>query len=116
MATIYFLPLICFICFYYVDASSSIDFLNETLKIINDGYKGDYDRFGYDMAVNENLLVIGAPDEQREKYRGSVTVFRRQNGVLQQSGRKLKRDVDFFGISVAVSNDFIIVGSVGLAL
>ena len=109
------LSLICSICSHYVDASSSVDFVSESLKIINDGYKEGSDGFGHDIAVNENLLVVGAPGEHRENYtkKGSVTVFRRQNGVLQQPGKKLRTDVDSFGISVGVNEDFIVVGSRG---
>lgn len=116
MAANYFLLLICYICFQYVDASSSVDFLNETLKITNDGYnyKGWRDLFGYDMAVNEDLLVVSAPGDQGEIYIGSVTVFRRKNGAVQQPGKKLfgmRRDFVYFGITVAVNDDFIVVGS-----
>ena len=115
------LSLIFSICSHYVDASSSVDFVSETLKIIND-YKGGADEFGFDIAVSEDLLVVGAPGELGENYttKGSVTVFRRQNGVVQQPGKKLlgmRRDIEekryCFGNYVAVNDDFIVVGSDG---
>ena len=84
------------------------------------------DAFGYDIAMSENYLVVGAPfyggrddsedgtDESPESS-GAVFIFARESADTSFGGAVRKEqphasDGDRFGISVAVDQDTVIVG------
>ncbi len=90
---------------------------------------GGSDLFGIGIAVDSDLLVVGAPredsasvgvggeqDDNGARDSGAVYVFRRVEGVWQQEAylkaSNTERD-DSFGWSVAVSGDIIVVGAPG---
>jgi RNase P/RNase MRP subunit p29 len=75
------------------------------------------DWFGASVAVDGNTLVVGAPwDSRSAPYSGAVYVFTHTNGVWSQEAN-LKAsnpgEVDYFGESVAVSGDVLVVGAPG---
>lgn len=78
-----------------------------------DGVAGDY--FGVSVGVSGETAVIGAyGDDDHGTYTGSVYVFQRLNGTWTQTARLVASDAaiaDFFGKSVSVSGDTIVVGA-----
>jgi len=72
--------------------------------------------FGYGLAIDGDLAVIGAPsDEEQGNWSGAAYVFERDpNGVWVQTGRLLAYDggpMEFFGSAVAVSGELALIGS-----
>ena len=80
----------------------------------NDGETSDY--FGYSVAMDGDTAVIGA---YRDTYDagsdfGSVYVFTRSGGTWTQQAKLNATDGatnDFFGISVAVDGDTVVIGA-----
>ena len=80
----------------------------------NDGEANDY--FGYSVSVDGDTAVIGA---YRDNYDagsdfGSVYVFTRSGGTWTQQAKLNATDGatnDFFGISVAVDGDTVVIGT-----
>jgi hypothetical protein len=69
--------------------------------------------FGGAVAVNNDYAIIGASGEN--DHRGAAYLFKRNNDQWEQQQRITSsdgsNDHDFFGISVALDNDYAIVGS-----
>ena len=89
---------------------------SEPLKILPlDGAAND--EFGWSVSVSGDVAVVGAPgDGDLGARSGSVYVFRRTDGQWQQSAKLIPQDgaaSDYFGYSVSVSNDIIVVGAHG---
>ena len=78
-----------------------------------DGSKGD--AFGQSLAVSDDTIVIGAPrDDDNGKDSGSVYVFTRTGTSWSQQAKLTAPDGaegDVFGISVALSDDTILIGA-----
>ena len=75
-----------------------------------------YDGFGYGVAVDGNYAVIGAPFEGAGFYEsaGAFYVFENKNGVFKEKQKLFAPDreyLDEFGWEIAISGDWIIVGS-----
>ena len=74
-----------------------------------------YDNFGISVAVDGETVVVGAPgDDDNGTDSGSVYVFTNTNGVWSQAAKLTASDgatFDYFGQSVAVSGDTILVGA-----
>jgi hypothetical protein len=80
----------------------------------NDGAAGD--DFGISVAISGDTIVVGSYLDTvgATLQQGSAYVFTRANGVWTQRQRLIANDgaaLDFFGVSVAVSGDTIVVGS-----
>ncbi|MEM1221841.1 MAG: FG-GAP repeat protein [Verrucomicrobiota bacterium] len=81
--------------------------------IASDGARGD--GFGRSVSISGNLAVIGADFESgdADEFFGSAYVFRR-NGVNWSQEQKLTADNraprDFFGRSVSISGDTVLIG------
>jgi len=80
------------------------------------------DRFGWSVAMSESLLVVGAPNSDRDvqtKDTGAAYVFRGsydQTWTWKQEAKLTPEDAqanDLFGTAVAVSGDTIVVGAPG---
>ena len=78
------------------------------------------DRFGYSVAVDGDISVIGAyRDDENGAHSGAVYLFTRSTGVLWDEGIKLVASdgeaFDNFGISVAVDSDAstVVIGAPG---
>ena len=72
------------------------------------------DRFGESAAVDGDVLVVGAPSD--DSRRGSAYVFVRRSGAWSQAAKLTaanRRAGDQFGVSVAIDDDTIVVGSYG---
>lgn len=74
------------------------------------------DGFGYSVAIDGDTVVVGAPydDVNGVVDQGSAYVFIRNEGSWTQQG-KLNHPIgaigDNFGFSVAIQNDFVVVGA-----
>ncbi|MFS4491468.1 T9SS type A sorting domain-containing protein [Maribacter sp. 2308TA10-17] len=76
------------------------------------------DYFGHSVAIKENIIVVGAYrfNENGVESAGAVFVFENMNGTWTQVAKLIPSDSgssDFFGSSVALDGNFIIVGSPG---
>ena len=76
-----------------------------------------YDAFGFDVAMDSNYAVIGAPFEGAgfEEAAGAIYVFENKNGVLTEVKKlfePVRKYLGEFGYKVAISGDWIIVGQV----
>ncbi|HLM60738.1 MAG TPA: FG-GAP-like repeat-containing protein, partial [Pyrinomonadaceae bacterium] len=93
----------------------------ETQTLVsNDIAQGDL--FGNSLAFENDTLVIGALNKNSGSnfFQGAAYVFTRTGGAgaFAQQAKLAASDggfADFFGFSVAVSNDSIIVGATGIA-
>jgi hypothetical protein len=83
--------------------------------------KGD-DRFGTSVAVSGDIAIVGARNEDGGdgdpvRNVGAAYLFRRTDWNSWDAGTKLLppdgRPDDIFGIAVAASGGFVIVGAVG---
>jgi hypothetical protein len=88
------------------------------VKILSAWDKADYDWFGYSVAVSGDTVVVGAPDANSGgTERGQAYVFSRNQGGTNNWGLVMtlsasdKADYDWFGSSVAVSGDTVVVGA-----
>lgn len=85
----------------------------ETKLIALDGKSGDW--FGWSVAVDGDTAVIGAHrDDDAFGQSGSVYVFTRSGGTWTQQAKLNATDGagnDFFGISVAIDGDTIVIGA-----
>lgn len=75
-----------------------------------------FDRFGSELALHEDTLVVTAPmvDLEGDSDRGAVYVFKRDIGGWRQSARLIDmegRSGDSFGRGVAVRDDTIAIGA-----
>ena len=76
-----------------------------------------WDRFGDGLALDGDTLVVGArdaTDSNETYYRGAAYVFTRSDGVWTQQ-QKISafdgRSNDYFGWSIAVSGDMMVIGA-----
>lgn len=82
----------------------------------------DYDRFGWSVAINGNVAVVGAygededeSDENSLAKAGSAYIFERDEAGIWVEVQKIvasdREEDDWFGWSVDISNETIIVGA-----
>ncbi len=76
------------------------------------------DLFGYSVAISEDSIVVGAPYENDEgvHYGGAGYVFVRDGSTWSEQARIIASNGDpgdFFGISVDISGDNIVIGAQG---
>ena len=81
------------------------------------------DAFGFSVGVSGNTIVVGAYDEADDAnggnpltQAGSAYVFEKSGSIWSQTGKLLpnvRSAGDFFGFSVGVSGNTIVVGSTG---
>ncbi len=103
-----------------LDVSIAIDPINDTflteLKITpSDGVSGD--GFGGSISISGNYAIIGSPfADDNGSFSGSAYVFKRTGTSWAQQAKLLPSDGaagDEFGISVAISGDYVVVGADG---
>ena len=79
----------------------------------NDGSAND--SFGNSVAISNNSVVIGAPFDSDVVFNsGSAYVFINNGGAWTQQAKLTANDAgatDIFGLSVAISNDTVVVGA-----
>ncbi len=81
------------------------------------GNGSEFDEFGISVSISDSYAVVGADvtDEEGENS-GSAYLFRREDSLWTESLRLTAGDgkpYDFFGISVAVSADHLLIGAGG---
>jgi uncharacterized repeat protein (TIGR01451 family) len=93
------------------------DAWNEVVKLTASDAAED-DQFGYSVSVSGDVIVVGARwEDEGGESAGAAYVFQRMQGGLDawgQTAKLLASDPganDFFGHSVAVSGDVIVVGA-----
>ncbi len=86
----------------------------EVTKIVaSDGGNGD--SFGYSISIFNDILAVGA--ERADAFRGSAYIFDRNTGGADNWGQVSKLTAsdgaasDYFGESICISNDTLIVGA-----
>jgi hypothetical protein len=90
-------------------------------KIYNSD-QDDYDRFGWSVAIDGDLIVVGAYREDHNAMdgallsnSGSAYIFERNDAGVWNQVQKIvasdRMEEDEFGFSVAINNDVIVVGS-----
>jgi hypothetical protein len=102
----------------YIYQRTGPDTWDEGVKIVA-GDADEFDEFGWSVAINGDFAIVGArwDDEAGEKA-GAAYIFQRTGpGNIWDSGTKImaqdaEKDDDF-GISVAISSDFAVVGATG---
>ena len=97
----------------YVFVRSGDAWTQQTKLLASDGAPGD--GFGQSLALTEDTIVIGAPrDDDKGENSGSAYVFTRSSGGWTQQDKITAADGaagDLFGISIALSDDTILVGA-----
>jgi len=89
------------------------------VKILSASDKTDGDDFGHSVAVDGDTVVVGAYGADSGGYnRGQAYVFSRNQGGTNTWGQMMniltasdKADLDYFGNSVAVDGDTVVVGA-----
>ncbi|MEP3225418.1 MAG: FG-GAP repeat protein [Parasphingorhabdus sp.] len=97
----------------YVFTRSGVIWRQQAKLTASDAAEGD--AFGQSIAIQGDTIVIGAPhDDDKGDGSGSVYVFTRTGKSWRQRAKLTAADGaegDLFGISVALSNDTILVGA-----
>lgn len=96
-------------------AASSL-FTSQTKIISNDAAAGD--KFGSSVAISGDTLIVGAPESTTPNglNSGAAYVFVRDGTGWNQQAKLAANDGavgDFFGVSVSVSGDTVVVGAYG---
>lgn len=105
---------------YIFDYSGSV--WTQTQKIVaSERWVSDF--FGYDVAIEDNLLIVGAYGEDHDtlaenyiKNAGASYVFKNWGGIWSEQEKitaYVRSEEDRFGNSVDISNDVLIIGAVG---
>jgi len=96
----------------YAFSRSAGEWTQQAKLLASDGTRGD--EFGTSVAMEGDTAVIGAPLDDAPHASGSAYVFSRSTGVWEQQA-KLRAtfpvEQDFFGDSVSLSGDTVIVGA-----
>jgi len=74
----------------------------------------NYDNFGHSVAIDGDYIVVGAYGD--DTYRGSVYIFKRNDNNISQIAKIQASDAEsynYFGHSVAIDGDYIVVGAYG---
>jgi hypothetical protein len=96
----------------YVFVRSGTSWLQEAKLVASDGVGGDY--FGFSVSINGNYTIIGA--YQDDSARGSAYVFKRSGSSWSQEAKLVASDgstEDYFGCSVSIDSDSVIIGALG---
>ena len=88
-------------------------------KVLTASDKLAGDEFGLSVAISEDCIIIGAPSADRAGIRdaGMVYFYQKDKGGKDEWGESAriaspeKENGSFFGISVAISSDYAIIGS-----
>jgi hypothetical protein len=97
----------------YIFVRSGDDWVQQQKLLANDGAEGD--RFGNSIAIEGDTLIGGASDNAASgQRRGAVYVFARGDGDFTEQAKLVANDgndLDFFGNSVAIQGDTVVVGA-----
>ena len=84
--------------------------IEEQKLLASDGQMGD--GFGFSVSLSGDYALIGARND--DNYRGSAYVFKRDGAVWTQEQKLIASDgtsLDYFGWSVSLSNDYVLIGA-----
>ncbi|WPD24186.1 MAG: choice-of-anchor Q domain-containing protein [Candidatus Electrothrix scaldis] len=98
----------------YVFTGSGSTWMQQAKLMADD--KGAYDQFGKSVSLDGNTIVIGAwtADSDGLADAGAAYVFIRSDGIWTQQAKLIaddKKEYDYFGYSVVVDEDSVIVGA-----
>ncbi len=101
---------------YSIFASQWLDSGNSNPFKVTDGNTGDW--FGYSVSVDGDYAIIGAPGDNN--CTGAAYIFEYNDGIWTQQAKLTVSGAggygeagDYFGISVSISANRVIVGAVG---
>ncbi|MBT4583776.1 MAG: hypothetical protein HOC93_01705, partial [Phycisphaerae bacterium] len=105
--------LVLLVCASEASSQDAI-FVNEETKLLaSDGASGDY--FGYSVAVSGDTIVVGSRygDDDNGVPSGTAYIYSLVKGVWQETKLTASdgEQSDYFGQSVAISGDTIVVGA-----
>ena len=100
---------------YQKDVTDNWQFIKKL--VASDG--AAYDRFGISVAISDNTVIVGAfaDDNGTNTDQGSAYIYTRDQGGTNAWGEVKKlvasdgADSDYFGWSVAISSDTVVVGA-----
>ena len=100
---------------YYCDSTDYSNVTQQAKLMSNDPFT--VDNFGTSVDIEGSIAVVGCPNDDDNGFNsGSVFVFTRSGTTWNQSA-KLKPTVgnaqDYFGTSVCISGDTIVIGAPG---
>ena len=102
----------------YIYRRIDTDTWDEGVKIVA-GDADEFDEFGWSVAINGDVAIVGARwDDEAGDQAGAAYIFQRTGpGNIWDTGTKIMAQNagsnDVFGISVAISSDFAVVGATG---
>jgi hypothetical protein len=82
--------------------------------------RAEDDEFGYSVAISGDYAIVGAPRKtvkvgfDLESYAGAAYIFKNTSGTWSQLSKLVSKEPNFadeFGYSVAISEDYAIVGA-----
>jgi hypothetical protein len=82
--------------------------------------RAEDDQFGYSVAISGDYAIVGAPRKtvkvgfDLESYAGAAYIFKNTSGTWSQLSKLVSKEPNFadeFGYSVAISEDYAIVGA-----
>ena len=98
----------------YVFKRAGTSWVQEAKLVASDGATNDY--FGWSVSISGDYLVVGAVrDNDNGIDAGSAYVFKRSDTTWVEETKLLAADGaadDGFGVSISISGDYVIVGSV----
>ncbi len=81
---------------------------------------GNFDYYGYSVAINDNTVVIGSYNDDENLNSGAAYIYEKPidgwSDTAQEDAKLKASDADnydYFGISVAISGDMVFVGAYG---
>ncbi len=99
----------------YVFIRSGTTWSQQAKLTASDADSGD--RFGYTVSVSGETAVVGSPNnEDQGRDTGSAYIFTRSGNLWNEQAKLTASDAasgDYFGVSVSVSGETVVVGSDG---
>jgi hypothetical protein len=74
------------------------------------------DHFGHALSLSGNTIAIGTPFQDSSTYSGAVYIFLRNGATWTQQAYLQEKIIginDFFGISLSLANDTLVIGASG---
>ncbi|MFK8011132.1 MAG: Ig-like domain-containing protein [Marinicellaceae bacterium] len=84
----------------------------ETKIVASDGT--NFDRFGTDLSLDGDILVVGSEDDENGTRAGSAYVFEKKSGAWVELVKLLPSDIvanDYFGRSVSIDKNVLVIGA-----
>jgi hypothetical protein len=98
----------------YIFKRDGTSWSQQAKLLASDGAAEDQHQFGYSVCISGDYAIVGAYGD--DSYKGSAYIFKRDGTSWVQQQKLLASDGainDFFGYSVFISGDHVIVGAYG---